>query len=288
MIRIVTDGACSGNPGPGGWAAIIITDQGRKEIKGREETTTNNRMEVLAAINGLSETPAGSDVTLESDSQYLVYTMTRNWKRNSNLDLWGKLDRLVAERNVEWVWVRGHDGHPENERANRLACEMASPRSHNPGPTHFDAEGKVRMVDVTQKEATERTAVARGSVVMKPETLAAVKQGHLAKGDVLAVAQIAGIAAAKQTPHLIPLCHPLPISLIEVKLGLDENRSAVDIEATVRTSGQTGVEMEAMTAVAVAALTVYDMVKAMDRAVRIENIRLLAKSGGRSGDIVLE
>jgi cyclic pyranopterin phosphate synthase len=255
---------------------------------GEAEKTTNNRMEVVAAINGLLQTPAGSEVTVETDSQYLVNTMTRNWKRRSNLDLWGRLDGLVAERNVKWVWVRGHDGHPDNERANKLACEMAKPRSRNPGPTHFDAEGRVRMVDVTEKEATERTAAARGSVVMKPETLVAVKQGQMAKGDVLAVAQIAGIAAAKQTPHLIPLCHPLPISVVEVKLELDEDRSAVHIEAVVKTTGQTGVEMEAMTAVAVAALTVYDMVKAMDRAVRIENIRLLAKSGGRSGDILLE
>jgi len=293
MIEIYTDGACLGNPGPGGWAAIIVNGADRKEIKGqevkgREEKTTSNRMEVTAAIKGLARTPPGSQVRIESDSQYLVYTMTKNWKRKANLDLWEMLDRLVAERNVDWIWIRGHVGHPENERANRLANEMAGIVEEHPSPTHFDLEGKVHMVDITEKPTTERVAVARGTVAMKAATLELIKRGEMKKGDVLAVAQLAGIMAAKQTPQLIPLCHPLPITSVDVDLKLDEKRSAVEITATVKTTAQTGVEMEALTAVTVAALSIYDMCKAVDRAMRIENIRLARKSGGRSGEIVLE
>ena len=287
MIDIYTDGACQGNPGPGGWAAIIVDGASRRELKGREESTTNNRMEILAAINGLEQTPPGSQVTIHSDSQYLVRTMTQNWKRRANLDLWHKLDDVVAQRKVDWNWITGHVGHPENERADRLAGEMAGIAEKAPAPTHFDAEGKVRMVDVSQKPATERVAVALGTVVMQPATLEMIKQGEMAKGDVLAVAQMAGIMGAKQTSHLIPLCHPLPITNVAVEFKLDEARSALDITATVRTMAQTGVEMEALTAVAVAALTIYDMCKAVDRGMRIESIRLARKSGGKSGDIVL-
>jgi cyclic pyranopterin phosphate synthase len=287
MIRVYTDGACIGNPGPGGWAAIVVSDAGRREIKGREGKTTNNRMEIMAAIKGLSETAPGSQVTVESDSQYLVNTMTKGWKRKANRDLWGELDKLVAERSVSWVWLRGHDGHPENERADRLANEMAG-RGGNPGPTHFDRAGDVHMVDVTAKSATEREAVARGCVTMKPATITQISQGETAKGNVLAVAQMAGIMAAKQTHQLIPLCHPLPIASVDVDLKLDEKRSVVNITATVKATAQTGVEMEALTAVAVAALTVYDMCKAMDRGISISDIRLVTKRGGRSGEIILE
>lgn len=288
MIEIYTDGACSGNPGPGGWAAIIVNGADSKEIKGREGKTTSNRMEIMAAIKGLAQTPQGSQVRIESDSQYLVNTMTRNWKRKVNHDLWDELDKLVAERSVDWVWIRGHVGHPGNERANRLASEMAANWGDTPSPTHFDLDGNVHMVDITDKPATERVATARGAVVMKPATLELIKRGEMKKGDVLGVARLAGIMAAKQTYQLIPLCHPLPISSVDVDLKLDEKRSVVEIAATVKTTAQTGVEMEALTAVAVAALTIYDMCKAVDRAMRIENIHLARKSGGRSGEIVLE
>ncbi len=288
MIHIYTDGACWGNPGPGGWAAVIVDGAQRRELKGRQEDATNNQMEILAAINGLAQTPPGSTVTVHSDSQYLVRTMTHGWKRRANLDLWERLDNLVAERHVQWEWVRGHVGHPENERANSLAGEMACVNQDAPTPTHFDSEGKVRMVDVTEKASTERVAVARGTVAMKPATLELIKRGEMAKGDVLAVAQIAGIMAAKQTPRLIPLCHPLPITSVDVDLKLDEDLSTVEITATVKTTAQTGVEMEALTAVAVAALTIYDMCKAVDRGIRIENIRLARKTGGKSGEITLE
>jgi len=149
--------------------------------------------------------------------------------------------------------------------------------------THFDAEGKAVMVDVTDKAVTERTAVAKGTVIMQPETAALISAGGVKKGDVLAVARLAGIMAAKRASELIPLCHPLPLSAVTVDLAVDGARNAVDITATCKVTGRTGVEMEALTAVGVAALTVYDMCKAVDRAMRITDIRLVHKSGGKSG-----
>lgn len=289
IIKVYTDGACIGNPGPGGWAAIIVDGSSRKEIAGREEKTTNNRMELMAAINGLAQTLPGAEVGVETDSQYLVNTMTRNWKRKANHDLWDKLDKLAADRNVRWNWIRGHNGHPENERANMLANrEAAKNRGQSRKPTHFDRKGNIHMVDITEKAPTERVAVATGAVTMKQEALDSIRQGQVAKGNVLATAQLAGIMAAKQTHQLIPLCHPLPITSADVELKLDEKRSTVEITATVKTTARTGVEMEALTAVTVAALTVYDMCKAIDRAMRIVDIHLVRKSGGRSGDIALE
>lgn len=149
--------------------------------------------------------------------------------------------------------------------------------------THFDAEGKAVMVDVADKPETKRTASAKGAVVMAPETLALIREGGVAKGDVLSVARLAGIMGAKRTPELIPLCHPLALTSVKLELTLAPERNAVEITATCGLTGRTGVEMEALTAVAVAALTVYDMCKAVDRAMRIEDIRLVHKSGGKSG-----
>ena len=149
--------------------------------------------------------------------------------------------------------------------------------------SHLDAEGKAVMVDVSDKDVTERTATARGTVSMSPETVGKIVAGGVAKGDVLTVARLAGIMAAKRTAELIPLCHPLALTAIDVDLRCDEERSVVDIEATCRLSGRTGVEMEALTAVSVAALTVYDMCKAVDRGMRIGDVRLVHKAGGRSG-----
>jgi cyclic pyranopterin phosphate synthase len=151
------------------------------------------------------------------------------------------------------------------------------------GLTHFDGEGNAVMVDVSAKAETERVAVARGSVFMKPDTLALIQGRGMKKGDVLSVAQLAGIMGAKRTPDLIPLCHPLALSSVGVDLSLDDAASAVHIEATCKLVGRTGVEMEALTAVTVAALTVYDMCKAVDKGMRIDNIRLVRKSGGKSG-----
>ena len=149
--------------------------------------------------------------------------------------------------------------------------------------THFDKDGKARMVDVSDKAETERVATARGSVLMQPATLALIKEGGVKKGDVLSVARLAGIMGAKRTPDLIPLCHSLALTSVKVDLTTDPDRNAVDITATCKLRGQTGVEMEALTAVAVAALTVYDMCKAVDRAMVIGEIRLVHKSGGKSG-----
>ncbi len=154
--------------------------------------------------------------------------------------------------------------------------------------THLDERGHAHMVDVGGKAETERVAVARGEIHMRPETLRLIVEKGVPKGDVLAVAQVAGIMAAKRVPELIPLCHPLLLTQVELQLRPDEAHSRIEITATVRCHGATGVEMEALTAVSVAALTVYDMAKAVERTMRIEHIRLVRKSGGKSGEIVLK
>ncbi len=291
MIEIYTDGACSGNPGKGGWGAVILRDGQTREISGDEPQTTNNRMEMTAVIEGLASVPSGAQVTVYSDSQYVVNTMTKNWKRRKNQDLWAKLDRETAVRDVSWQWIRGHAGHPMNERADRLATQQSNPRAAVGGGSqlsHVDDEGRASMVDVGAKAVTQRVAVARGAVVMEPETLRLVGKNAMEKGDVLGVARVAGIMAAKKTSELIPLCHPLPLDKVSVDLRIDEARSAVEIEATAATTAKTGVEMEALTAVSVAALTVYDMVKAVDRGTTIQSVRLVRKTGGASGDVDLE
>ena len=291
MIEIHTDGACIGNPGPGGWAAIVVEDGRETELSGREADTTNNRMEMTAVISGLDHVPDASPVTISSDSTYVINTMTRNWKRRANNDLWTKLDTATAGRDVRWEWVRGHSGHPMNERADALARREAKSLLRSPrggALSHLDESGKARMVDVGAKPATERVAEARGTVHMQAETLALIKSNSFEKGDVLGTARIAGIMAAKNTSQLIPMCHPIPLDNVAVELELDEGRSTVEISATVKTTAKTGVEMEAMTAVSVAALTVYDMCKSADRGIRIGDIRLARKTGGKSGDIILE
>jgi cyclic pyranopterin monophosphate synthase len=151
--------------------------------------------------------------------------------------------------------------------------------------SHIDESGRAHMVDVGAKPETERLAVARGEIHLRKETIDLVRQGLMKKGDVLTVAQIAGVMAAKRTSELIPLCHPLQFNQVEVTLELDDALPGVQIRASVRTTGKTGVEMEALTAVSVAALTVYDMVKAVEKTGRIQNIRLVEKHGGQSGDV---
>lgn len=149
--------------------------------------------------------------------------------------------------------------------------------------THFDQAGKARMVDVTEKNETKRVAVATGRIVMQPGTLALIRRGEMGKGDVLGVAQVAGIMGAKKTWELIPMCHPLLLTGVQLDYELDDAASSITIQATVSTTGKTGVEMEALTAVSVAALTIYDMCKAVDKSMTIESIQLLHKSGGKSG-----
>ena len=154
--------------------------------------------------------------------------------------------------------------------------------------THFDGEGNAHMVDVSAKAVTDRVAVAEARVVMAAETLALITEGRAKKGDVLGVARLAGIMAAKRTADLIPLCHPLPITKVAVELTPDAAMPGVRIEATVKTTGQTGVEMEALTAASVAALTVYDMLKAAEKSMRIEGLRVILKDGGKSGRYEVE
>ena len=292
MIDIYTDGSCIGNPGPGGWAAIVLNGESKRALSGGEQETTNNRMEIMAVVKGLQAIPDTSEVTVHSDSQYVINTMTRNWKRNANQDLWEHLDAEVNKRAVKWEWVRGHSGHPLNEEVDRLANDEArkikKASEGGAGLTHIDEAGRATMVDVGWKPETERVAVAMGSISMMPETLELIKANGFDKGDVLAVARIAGIMGAKSTSQLIPLCHPLPLDQVTVEFEYEDDRSAVSITATAKTTARTGVEMEALTAVSVAALTIYDMCKSVDRAMRIGDIRLIRKTGGKSGDIVLE
>ena len=162
----------------------------------------------------------------------------------------------------------------------------------NNGPelhlTHLDDQGNAKMVDVGDKDITSREAVARGHVSIQTETLRLIKEGLMKKGDVLTIAQLAGIMGAKKTSELIPLCHPLPLDRVDVDLELDEKEGRINITAAAKTTARTGVEMEALTAVSVAALTLYDMCKSVDRGMRIEAVRLVKKSGGRSGDINLD
>jgi cyclic pyranopterin phosphate synthase len=152
--------------------------------------------------------------------------------------------------------------------------------------SHLDEQGRARMVDVSEKDITNRVAAARGTVYMRLETLELIRGGKVEKGDVLAVARVAGIMAAKRTSELIPMCHPLAITSVRVELTPGDNPARIDIEAVVRVSGKTGVEMEALTAVAVAGLTIYDMCKAVDREMTVGDIRLIEKSGGKSGTFV--
>ena len=154
--------------------------------------------------------------------------------------------------------------------------------------THFNEQGRAKMVDVTEKAVTHRTAIAAGEIHVSPETMAHIKNGTMKKGDVLAVAQVAGIQAAKHNWELIPMCHPLPLTGIDIAFALSDDPCMVEIRATVTCTGVTGVEMEALTAVSVAALTIYDMCKAVQKDMHITNIRLLRKSGGKSGDYLAE
>ncbi len=300
-FSVYTDGACIGNPGPGGWAAIVIRDGRQDHLVGGEPKTTNNRMEITAALRGIEAAPPGSVVTVCSDSEYVIKTMTRGWKRKVNNDLWDQLDDAVANRKVTWEWVRGHSGHPLNEMADQLARDEARAqrgsrgrKSNRPGParkndvksslSHLDSAGKARMVDVGAKPDTERIAEARGSVSMNPKTLQLIEDGGFEKGDVIAIARIAGVMGAKQTSNLIPLCHPLPLTQVNIEIGPLVDGSGLGIACTARTRAKTGVEMEALTGVSIAALTIYDMCKSADRAMVVGDIRLTRKSGGKSGD----
>ena len=377
--EIYTDGSCLLNPGPGGWGALVIPAEGAAaRISGGERSTTNNRMEITAAAEAIESIPPGSSAVVHSDSEYVVKTMTKGWKRNANKDLWERLERAAASRNVEFRWVRGHAGHEGNETADRLAvaamkdvergaipsgsrraetapaapssvrgasqsagsappasasvrppggappapgsvapasasarppggapdssslprrresggssanaapaASAPPPEASAPGLTHLDAQGSARMVDVGGKPHTARTAKAVGEIRMRPETLALILDGQIPKGDVFTVARVAGINAAKRAWEMIPLAHQIPLSSVAVDFDADREAGRVAIAAEARTTAQTGVEMEALAAVAAAALTIYDMCKAVDRAMAVGGIRLVRKTGGARGD----
>jgi len=296
MINIYTDGAYNPVPGQGGWAAVIVEGKQKRVFSGIAKKTTSNRMEITAALEGILKTKPGTEVVIYTDSQYLFGCMASGWQRKANRDLWQQLDGAVSQRRVRWEWVDEGSRNAFHKEAHAVATSLASQgeglkpvaKTVAKGLTHIDAAGRPRMVDISQKSDTQREAVAKGVVRMQAATFQLLKRGGTAKGDVLSVAQLAGIMAAKQTPNLIPLCHPILIGDIKVEFNLDEAGNSVEITTTVKSMGKTGVEMEALTATAVAALTIYDMCKAVDRSIRIENIRLVKKSGGKSGTIELE
>jgi cyclic pyranopterin phosphate synthase len=305
MVEVYTDGAFNPALDQGGWGAVIIKDGQKQVFSGADRKTTSNRMEITAALEGIGQTPQDSEVVVYTDSQYLFGCMTKGWQRRANRDLWEKLDVTVIRRRVRWHWIERNDTNPFHQEAHNLATNLAR-QSENLPPvsfqeqkpqqrapymdelTHMDPLGRPRMVDVTEKADTQREAVARCLVRMKASTFDMLTKGNMPKGDVLAVAQLAGIMAAKQTPNLIPLCHTLLIGSTRVEFSLDKKESIVEITATVKSMGKTGVEMEALTATVVTALTVYDMCKAVDRGIQIESIRLIRKSGGKSGTVDLE
>ena len=286
------------------------------EISGNQPSTTNNQMEITAVIRGLNRLPAGEAVCVVSDSTYVINTMTKGWKRNANRPLWEELDVAVNQRDVTWRWVKGHSGNLHNDLADKLAHDAARDLADSAqtvtgpsndgtndgagttpdaagqtgqlGLTHVDEEGKVKMVDVGDKAMTVREAVARGYVVMQPRTLHLIQQGEFAKGDVVGLARTAGIMGAKNTDELIPLCHSIPLTHIDVDIDVDSFNDRAQVTATVRATWKTGVEMEALTAVSVAALTIYDMAKAADRGMRIEEVKLISKRGGCSGDFMAD
>lgn len=314
MIYIYTDGACMRNPGPGGWAALVLSGDEYQVCSGSAADTTNNRMEQTAVIQGLQATPQTSHVTVFTDSQYVIGTMTRSWKRRVNSDLWDVLEALCSRRTVTWEWVRGHTGEPGNEFVDAQAKWEAGVRSTGPqiseyfsgieegmsskkksnpenpyrGLAHIDSQGRANMVDVGVKPETEREAVATGKILVNPNVIDLIRDGTLEKGDVLATARLAGIMGAKQASSLIPLCHPIPLNHVGVEFCLDADEGVIEICATAKAAARTGVEMEALTAVLTAALTIYDMIKSKDRGSRIDGVRLLSKKGGQSGDVVFE
>jgi len=303
LIEIYTDGAYNPVLGQGGWGAVILEAGQRRAFSGMVKKTTSNRMEITAALEGISRTPQGAEVTVYTDSQYLFGCMSKGWQRRANRDLWEELDVAVSQRKVRWEWTDQSARNPFHKEAHALATNLASQGERlPPAPseeekpkapvaeelTHIDASGRPRMVDITEKPDTQREAVAKCLVRMKASTLDRLKKGNMPKGDVLVVAQLAGIMAAKQTPHIIPLCHPVLIGDVKVEFSLDEPNGTVEITTRVKSIGKTGVEMEALIAAAITALTIYDMCKAVDRGIQIESLRLIRKSGGKSGTINLE
>ena len=344
-LFIYSDGGAIGNPGPGGFGVVVEADGKTLTLSRGYRRTTNNRMELMGVIAGLestSEIATGRRTQVVTDSRYVVDGMSKGWakrwrangwRRNRqgdmalNSDLWGRLLDVVEGRDVEFEWVKGHSGHPQNEMCDAMVREAANLSNNDklvdegyedkgrgmmsqsepfaalvgevdvpgddddqpePDLTHIDSSGEARMVDVGRKGITERVATATCDVLMSERTLSLVRSGGIGKGDVIATAKLAGVMGGKRTAELIPMCHNIPISQIEVDIEELIDGVGLRIESTARATWRTGVEMEAMTAASVAALTVYDMCKSAERGIRVTDLRLIRKSGGKSGDYVAD
>ena len=283
---LYTDGSCIGNPGPGGWASIIIINDVKTTLSGSDEETTNNKMEITAIIKGLEQFPENSSVKIFTDSEYVINTMTKNWKRNTNLDLWNCLDSLVKNRTIEWNWVKGHSGNKLNDEADLIANGEAKKIIQKKKLTHLNKEGNAQMVDTSTKGITERIAIVSGKILMKKETLDTALEGNLKKGDLFSVAKTSGINAAKWTHLLIPMCHPIPVSNVVIDIVPNHDMPGLEITSTVKANWNTGVEMEAFTAVSITCLTIFDMCKSLDKSMKIEDIHLVHKAGGASGEYI--
>ena len=283
---LYTDGSCIGNPGPGGWASIIIINDIKTTLSGSDEETTNNKMEITAVIKGLEQFPENSSVKIFTDSEYVINTMTKNWKRNTNLDLWNRLDSLVINRTIEWNWVKGHSGNKLNDEADLIANGEAKKIIEKKKLTHLNKEGNAQMVDTSTKGITERIAIVSGKILMKKETLDTALEGNLKKGDLFSVAKTSGINAAKWTHLLIPMCHPIPVSNVVIDIVPNHDMPGLEITSTVKANWNTGVEMEAFTAVSITCLTIFDMCKSLDKSMKIEDIHLVHKAGGASGEYI--
>jgi cyclic pyranopterin monophosphate synthase len=294
MIEIYTDGAYNPVSGEGGWAAVIVDNGQQNVFSGAvAKPTTGNRMEIAAVLEGIIRAPSGASITVYTDSQYVYGCLARGWTRRANLDLWQRLDKEVAQRKIKWEWIDQNIPNVFQKEAHNTATGLVTKNNKSSEVkttrlSHIDEKGRPKMVNVGEKPDTEREAVAGCRVRMKPVTFALIKECKIAKGDALTTAQLAGIMGSKQTSNLIPLCHPIIINEAKVEFSLDEASSTVEITATVRSIGKTGVEMEALTAAGVAALTIYDMCKAVDRGMVISDLRLIRKSGGKSGTIELD
>ena len=336
-IFVYTDGGSIGNPGPGAYGVVLHDGDEVQELSRGYRRTTNNRMELMGVLAGLelaAQRDSNRAAVVVSDSRYVVDAVekgwldrwaTQGWKtkkgRVKNVDLWERIRTSVDGRDVEFRWVKGHSGHPQNERCDELVGQAseapfdelevdtgyesesgasslteqtlfgkpdqdASASANPPAPelSHLDASGHASMVSVTEKSPTVRRAAAKCKVLMSEQTLSAIMAGKFAKGDVLSVARTAGIMAAKRTWELIPMCHQVPLGSVRVEINALEDGAGLAIEASAEAHAKTGVEMEALAAASIAALTVYDMCKSAERGIRITDIRLVSKTGGIHGD----
>ncbi|MQG18747.1 MAG: cyclic pyranopterin monophosphate synthase MoaC [SAR202 cluster bacterium] len=302
MIRVYTDGSCLNNPGAGGWAAIILDKKSKMILKGGENNTTNNRMELMSVISGLESIADDEDVTIYSDSKYVINSVTLGWKRKANLDLWELLDQQLISKNVEWQWVKGHSGDKYNEEADQIAQSEADKIQNNINQpsysqeslfkkvkmTHLDDNGEASMVNVASKEKTIRKAEAKCTVVVGAEVLKLIIDNQIKKGDVFSTANIAGIMAAKKASNLIPLCHTILLDKVGISFEIDQIHHQVHVTSVVESSERTGVEIEALVAASVAGITIYDMCKSVDKKIHIDNLHLVKKTGGKSGDFDIE